>query len=179
MCPERSKIVSSCLSVALFVMALPSFAAPTPAPALARLTGTVYTDDVKTPLAGATVVATDVNGVKIASQPTQADGVFTIAALTPGRTALSLETKEGTFAVATPVTLAPGEARGVRLAMKADSGTTKGKSKKKRGGPVWSGGAIAALTVVIVGFAAAAAVGINDMNDDNSTSPSPSLPEDK
>jgi hypothetical protein len=177
MCTTRSKVVTSCLAVALVVATIQSYAAPTPDPALARLTGTVYADDVKTPLAGATVVVTDANGAKFASQPTEADGAFTIAAVTPGRSALALETKQGTFAVATPVTLAPGEARGVRLALKAGGGSKGAKGTGTAGGAAMPAGAIAAMTAVIVGFVAAGAVAADRLN--NSTSPSPAQPTEK
>src|SRR5258705_9909134 len=106
--------LASTLVVALALATAPTFAAPTPA--AAALTGTVFAGDVKTPLAGATVVVTDGAGVKSASRPTGADGTFAIASLAPGAGALTLKTKDGSFAVATPVTLAPGATLGVRLA---------------------------------------------------------------
>ena len=53
-------LIASTLVVALTAATSPTFAAP----AAATLTGTVYGDDVKTPFEGATVVVTDVNGVK-------------------------------------------------------------------------------------------------------------------
>ena len=112
------RMIASSLIVALVLATSPVFAAP---PA-ATLTGTVYASDVTTPLAGATVVVTDASGAKLASQPTAADGTFTVAAVAPGRAALALETKHGSFAVATPVTLAPGETKGVYLALKGKAG---------------------------------------------------------
>jgi len=162
-CRNLHRIIASSLIVALVVATSPAFAAPAPA----TLTGTVYADDVVTPLAGATVIVTDVNGVKLASQPTGADGAFTVGAVAPGRSALGIETKDGSFALATPVTLAPGETRGVYLALKANSNSTEEKKKKKKGGAYWSGGEIAAMTVVLVGFAAAAWLGYDQVNDDN------------
>jgi hypothetical protein len=165
-------VIASTLAVALAVATAPAFAAP----ASATLTGTVYADDVTTPLAGATVVVTDVNGVKTASRPTGTDGAFTVAPVTPGRSALALETKEGSFAVATPVTLAPGETRGVHLALKANSDSKEEKNKKKGGGAYWTGGAIGGMTAVLVGFVAAALVNTHELNE-NPTSPS--LPTEK
>jgi hypothetical protein len=142
----------------------PAFAAPAPA----TLTGTVYADDVVTPLAGATVVVTDVNGAKTASQPTGADGVFTVAAVTPGRTALALLTQQGSFAVATPVTLAPGETRGVYLALKSN-GKSKDEKKKKGGGAGWTGGELAAMSLVIVGFVGAGWMAYDQANEDEAS----------
>jgi len=161
-CRNAHRFTASSLIVALVLVTSPAFSAPAPA----TLTGTVYADDVVTPLVGATVTVTDVNGVKLASQPTAANGTFTVAAVAPGQTALALETKDGSFVVATPVTLAPGETKGVYLAMKAASQTTDDK-KKKKGGAYMTGGEIAAMTVVLVGFAAAAWVGYDQTNDDN------------
>jgi hypothetical protein len=174
-CCSPKRLIASSLVVALVAATAPVFAAPTPAPA--TLTGTVYADDVKTPLAGATVVVTDVNGVKVASQPTGEDGAFTVAAVTPGRTALALETKEGSFAVETPVTLAPGETRGVHLALKASG--SKEKKKNKGGGAYWTGGAIGAMSAVLVGFVAAAVVNAHEIGEPVTPPASPSTPVDK
>lgn len=166
--------IAATLVVALAAATTPSFAAP----AAATLTGTVYGDDVKTPLAGATVIATDAAGAKLSSQPTAADGAFTIASIAPGRTALALETKQGSFAVGTPVTLAPGELKGVHLALKADADPATGGStdKKGGGGAGWTGGAITAMTAVLIGFVAAAVVNSDDKSS-GSGSTSPSTPE--
>ena len=164
--------VASSLVVALALATAPTFAAPAPAPAPATLTGMVFAGDVKTPLAGATVVATDAAGVKSASLPTGADGTFAITSLSPGPTALALQTKDGSFAVATPVTRAPGATLGVRLALKADGGAPAEENKKKGGGG-WTGGAIGAMTAVLVGFAAAAVINQdNKSNDETPVSPS-------
>jgi hypothetical protein len=173
-CSSLRRLIASALILALTAVTAPAFAASTPA----TLTGTVYANDVVTPLAGATVVVTDANGVKTASQPTRADGAFTVAAVTPGRAALALETTDGTFAVATPVTLAPGENRDVRLALKAN-GEPKEK-KKKSGGAAWTGGEIASMTVVLVGAAAAAWLNIDNMDNNEASpyTPPPAVPED-
>jgi len=166
-CRNAHRFTASSLIVALVMVTSPAFSAPAPA----TLTGTVYADDVVTPLVGATVTVTDVNGVKLASQPTAANGTFTVAAVAPGRTALAVETKDGSFAVATPVTLAPGETKGVYLAMKAATKTTE--EKKKKGGAYMSGGEIAAMTVVLLGFATAAWVGYDQTHDASAYQPPP------
>ena len=170
-CSNLRRLVASSLIPVLVAATAPALAAPAPA----TLTGTVYADDVITPLAGATVVVTDANGVKTSSQPTRADGVFTIAAVAPGRTALALETKQGSFAVATPVTLAPGETKGVHLALKA-SGDTGEKKKKKGGGAAWTSGEIASMTVVLVGFVAAGWAAYDRLSEDVPPPASPYTP---
>jgi hypothetical protein len=176
-CSHFYRLVASTLIVALVAATAPVFAAPAPA----TLTGTVYGTDVATPLPGATVLVTDVNGVKTASQPTGADGAFIIAAVTPGRAELALETKQGTFAVATPVTLAPGETKGVHLALKATNGKATDEDKKKRrgGGAYWTGGEIAALTAVLVGAAAATWLAIDRADEDQPPASPYTPPTDK
>jgi hypothetical protein len=158
-------LVALCLAAAVVVASAPAWAAPAPA----ALTGTVYANDVTTPLAGATVVVTDAKGVKLASRPTGADGAFLVADLAPGRVNLALETKDGAFAVGTPVTLAPGETRGVHLALKGGNSSTGG-SASGGGTKNWTGGSIAAMTVVIVGFVAAG-VAVNDNKSSDPASP--------
>lgn len=177
LCRNVHRFIASSLIVALVMVTSPAFSAPAPA----TLTGTVYADDVVTPLVGATVVVTDANGAKLSSQPTSAAGTFTVPAVAPGRTALALETKDGSFAVATPVTLAPGETRGVYLALKATSGTPEDDKKRRRGGGAWETGEIVAMSVVLVGFAAAAWVGYDQNNDDDPPPASAYVPptEDK
>lgn len=160
-------LIASSLVVALAAATVPTFAAPLPA----TLSGTVYANDVTTPLAGATVVVTDVNGVKLASRPTAENGAFTIASITPGRSALALETKDGSFAVATPVNLAPGETRGVHLALKADGGKTKRTTKASAR---WTGGAVVGMTAVLVGFVAAAVINSDELNDEPTSPSAPS-----
>jgi hypothetical protein len=170
------QITSSVLAVALLVATTPALASP---PA-ATLTGTVYAGDLTTPLAGATVVASDASGAILSSTPTSADGAFTIPSLAPGRTALTLRTSEGSFAVATPVTLAPGASVGVRIALKASSESPEGDDKDRRGAGYWSAGSITAMTAVLVGFAAALVVNADRHNDEEQAPvASPSAPEDR
>ena len=170
------QLTSSALTVAMFLTTLPALASP---PA-ATLTGTVYAGDLKTPLAGATVVAIDATGATLSSSPTPADGAFTIPSLAPGRTALTLQTAEGSFAVATPVTLAPGASVGVRIALKASGEPPEDKDKDRKGGGYWSAGSITAMTAILVGFAAAAAVNYDrHSSDEQAPAASPSTPEDR
>lgn len=176
-CCSLRRVIASSLCLALVVATAPAFAAPTPAPA--TLTGTVYADDVATPLAGATVIVTDANGVKTASKPTGTNGTFLVAAVTPGRTALALETTQGVFAVATPVTLAPGETKGVHLALKGNGKAAQEKNKKKSGGAAWTGGEIAGMTCVLVGFAAAGWLAYDNANKDLAQPASPYTPPEK
>jgi hypothetical protein len=168
------QLTSSMLAVTMIFASTPALTSP---PA-ATLTGTVYAGDVKTPLAGATVVAMDATGATLSSDPTRADGAFAIPSLAPGRTALTVNTSEGSFAVATPVTLAPGSSVGVRIALKASGESPEEKDKDRRGAGYWSAGSITAMTAVLVGFAAAAVVTAGD-DDNQAPVASASTPEDR
>jgi hypothetical protein len=161
--------VASCLVVALLSRC------PSLAMAPARRSSNRVRDDAYHATGGRHGVVTDANGAD--RLPADADsGAFAFPDVTPGRTVLTLETASGSFAVATAVTLAPGETRGVHLALKAGRGSKDAKGTTTQGGSGWSGGAIAGMTVVIVGFVAAAAVAIDQQNNENA---SPSAPAEK
>jgi len=157
--PGIKKLMATSLVPALLSLGAPALAAP----AAATLTGTVFGESITKPLPGATVIVTDTNGTKVSSQPTAANGTFTVSGVVPGRQNLAIETNDGAFAIATPVTLAPGETKGVKLALKAAGDSDDDKTKPASG---WTGGAKAAMIAVIVGFAAAGAVGISNAGDD-------------
>jgi Carboxypeptidase regulatory-like domain len=161
--PGIKKLMATSLVPAVLALGAPALAVP-PA-ATATLTGTVFGESIKKPIPGATVIVTDANGSKLSSQPTAANGTFMVSGVVPGRQRLAIETKDGAFAIATPITLAPGETKGVHLALKAAGDSDDDKTKPASG---WTGGAKAAMIAVIVGFAAAGAVGINNAGDDES-----------
>jgi hypothetical protein len=149
---------------------IPALAAP---PAPATLKGTVFAADGTKPLAGAVVVVTDAAGHPIASKPTAADGVFEVKNIAPGTCTVALESGTETYPIATPVALAPGQTRGVQVALKS-------KGKKKGGAaaaPGYSGGAMGAMIAVIVGFVAAGAIAVDKANNDE-TPASPFEPGD-
>ena len=166
------RTVAAMLIVVVAATGVPALAAPLPAGA-ASLTGTVFAGDVATPLSGATVAAVDPNGVRFASAPTGTDGAFAITGLPAGRFALALETRDGSFAVATPVTLAPGQTRGVHLALKAEGDEDK---DRKKPGAYWTTGGKASMIAVLVGFVVAGALAVNQQNDDSVAPASPSDP---
>jgi hypothetical protein len=170
LCATFRKLTATSCVVALAALYAPAFAAP----ATATLTGTVFGENVSAPLAGATVVVTDANGTKLASEPTSPTGAFTVSGVAPGQQNLAIETKDGAFAIATPITLAPGETKGVHLALKASG--NEDEKKKKKGGAYWTGGAKGAMIAVIVGFAAAGAYGINQAGDGTKPPASPYTP---
>jgi len=172
--PSPKRLVASILVVSLSGFVAPAGAAT----GSATLTGTVLGADVRTPLAGVTVVVTDAAGQSLASAPTGADGTFTVSDLGAGTTRLALSTTDGSFAVATPVVLAPGQTRGVRVALKAKA---ENDDDKKKGGavpPSDGGKGMGAMIAVLVGFVAAGAVAIGQSGDDgNNPAASPSNPD--
>lgn len=172
--PSLKRLVASVLVVSLTGLTAPAFAAPS----TATLKGTVLSDDVKTPMAGVTVVVTDGAGQRVASSPTGSDGAFTVPDLGAGTTRIALETAEGSFPIATPVVLAPGQVRGVRVALKGRA--DEDEKKKKKGGavPPDGGRGLGAMIAVLVGFVAAGAVAISQSGDDEKAPASPSNPED-
>lgn len=179
LCANVKKLMATSLVVALVTLYAPAFAAP----GTATLTGTVFGENVSSPLTGATVVVTDANGVKLASQPTSVTGAFTVAGVAPGRQSLAIETNDGSFAIATPITLAPGQTRGVQLALKAAS--TEEEKKKKKGAAAVppSSAATGAMIATIVGFAVIGGLAVTSINDDNknngTASPSQPPPDGK
>jgi len=157
---NATKLVASALVVALAGAGSVSFAAPP----TAILTGSVLGAQANAPLVGATVVVTDAAGAALTSSPTAADGSFTVTGVPAGRQKLTIATEGGSFDVVTPIVLAPGETKSVRVALRR-AGDADDKDKKKGGG-YWTGGAKGAMIAVLVGFAAAGAYGISQSGDD-------------
>ena len=164
----------------LLIVSITGFAAPAvAAPATATLTGTVLGNDVRTPLAGVTVVVTDAAGRSLASAPTGADGTFTVSDLGAGATHVALSTADGSFPIATPVVLAPGQTRGVRVALKAKQQSDDDDEKKAAAVPPDGGKGLGAMIGVLVGFVAAGALAISQSgDDDNIPAASPSNPNE-
>ena len=162
--------IASWLVAGLLSPILPAAAA---APAPATLTGTVFMGDGTKPLPGATIVVIDAAGREAASAPTTADGAFAVKGIAPGTCTVALLASGERYAIATPVALAPGQTRGMQVALKSKGG--------KKGGtvaaPSGNGPALGAMIAVSVGFVAAGAVAVDKANND-STPASPSGPGD-
>ena len=169
------RFVASSLVVALTGFAVPASASTE----TATLTGTVLGNDVRTPLAGVTVVVTDAAGRSVSSAPTGADGTFSVPDVNAGTTHIALTTEGGSFPIATPVVLAPGQTRGVRVALKAKQDDEEEKKKGAAVPPGDGGKGLGAMIGVLVGFVAAGAIAIGQSNDDDNTpAASPSNPND-
>jgi len=172
--PPMTTLARRVVAVASILAFHVPFAAALAAPATATLTGTVYAGDVKTPLAGATVVVTGAAGKILASEPTGADGSFTVDAIPAGSCHVTLQTADGRFPVATPVSLAPGQTRSVHVALKGRSDQDE-KNKKKGAAATGEGRGTGAMIAVLIGVLAAGAAAIsygNDHNQQPATSPS-------
>ena len=162
------KSIACLLVAALSAAAVPSRAAQ--ATPTATVAGTVISAGHAAPVAGAVVVVRDASGNAISSEPTAADGAYAVTGIAPGVETLSLQTRDGAYAIDTPITLAPGESRTVHLAMRAESDDDKKKKKGAAAVPP-SGSAIAAMVVTIVGFAGMAALAIDSSKNDQNKPP--------
>ena len=84
-----------------------------------------------------------------------ADGSFRVDGIPGGPAPLAIETSEGLYVVATPVTIAPGTTRRVQLAFGGRQDTSAPappeKDKKKKPGAIWAKPAHA--TLIIIGSA--------------------------
>jgi hypothetical protein len=163
------RTIASWLVLGLLAPAFPAFAAH---PAPATLKGVVLSGDGTKPLVGATVVVTDATGRPLASAPTAADGVFVVKEIAPGTCTVALKTETETYPIATPVALAPGQTRGVQVALKAKSEKKGGTTAAHSGGT-----GLGAMIAVIVGFVAAGALAVDKANNDE-TPASPFEPGD-
>jgi hypothetical protein len=93
--------------------------------------------------------------------PVSADGSFRATGIPVGPSKLAIETSEGLFVVATPVAIAPGTTRHVRLAYggRQDSSAPAPpeNEKQKKSGGFWANPLVASLVIIgsaiVVGFA--------------------------
>jgi len=108
--------------------------------------------------------------------PVASDGSFEATGVPAGQTELAIETSEGLYVVATPITIAPGTTRRVQLAYggRQDSSAPKASEngKKKKGGGFWANPL--AATLVIVGSAIVVGFAINQLTGSDNEPVSPS-----
>jgi hypothetical protein len=104
------------------------------------------------------------------------DGSFRVAGIPGGPTELAIETSEGLYVVATPVTIAPGTTRSLQLAFsgRQDSNPPPApeKEKKKKRGGVWANPLSA--TLIIVGSAIVLGFAVDQLTKSDTVSVSPS-----
>jgi hypothetical protein len=108
--------------------------------------------------------------------PVAADGSFRATGVPAGPSELAIETSEGVYLVATPVSIAPGTTRRVQLAYGGRQDTSPPpppeKEKKKKSGGVWSNPLSA--TLIIVGSAIVVGVAIDQLTQSDNEPVSPS-----
>ena len=105
-----------------------------------------------------------------------ADGSFRVDGIPGGPAELAIETSEGLYVVATPVTIAPGTTRSVQLAFGGRQDTSAPappeKEKKKKRGGIWANPATA--TLIIVGSAIVVGVAVDQLTHTAGAPASPS-----
>ena len=107
--------------------------------------------------------------------PVAADGSFEATGIPAGQSELAIETSEGLYVVATPVAIAPGATRRVRLAFggrQDSSARTQSGSEKKKPGGFWANPLSA--TLIIVGSAIVVGLAINELTKSDNEPVSPS-----
>ena len=130
--------------------------------AKASLTGTIVSATDHTPLSGARVHAGDPKTGRIySSQPTTADGSFSVEALPASGYELAVEADGGLYIIQTPVQLAPGTAPHLTVAVNRDqngddddddSAGVVPQSGKFRGISIWDNPLTAAGLVLGLAF---------------------------
>ncbi len=112
------------------------------------------------------------------SAPVAADGSFKATGLAEGPTQLAIETSEGLYVVASPVTVAPGVTRSIDLALGGREDTSAPppaeKEKKKKRAGVWANPLSA--TLIIIGGAIVVGVAVDQLTKSSSHPASPSSP---
>jgi hypothetical protein len=168
--------LAAALVVALQLVSLPAPAAP-----LSVLTGTVVLGaENSVPLAGATVHLADAStGAVAASAKTSETGAFRAEGLAPATYRVGIETNGRLYAVATPVTLAPGQVQSVTMAVptNAQKQPTPSQDEKDKGGLTWWNNPLTA-SLIVVGGAVILGILIDQATDDDEPTPSsPSAPQ--
>lgn len=105
------------------------------------------------------------------------DGSFRLDGIPAGPVELAIETSEGLYVVDTPVAIAPGTTRSLRVVLggREDTKTPAApaeKEKKKRRGAVWSNPATA--TLIVIGAAIVVGMTIDQLTKSNDVPVSPS-----
>ena len=166
--PTLSRLLSTGLILSLPFLALPARSAG----GTATLSGSIVWAADQTPLAGSKLHAGDAKtGEIFSSAPASDDGSFALAELPASTYELAVESDGGLYLVGTPLTLAPGTAQTVHLAVNRQpvpSYDEEEDDEEKGGYRLWDNPLLA--TLVIVGFVAV--IGLL-LDDDDSSRPPP------
>lgn len=164
------------VAAVLCLATTPTFAAPTGA-----LSGLVTGSGSSAPVEGAVVLAGDPDGTIHSSSPAGADGRFELSGLAPATYRVAVRKGDRLWVVASPVTLAPGQARILQVAIDPSEeqapspAEAREKEKKRDRLGFWNNPLTA--TLVVVGAAIVVGVALDAATDDNNETPaSPTLP---
>jgi hypothetical protein len=170
--------LSTRLLAAVLALALVGVLSPVRAETLASLSGRVLSEDARTPLSGVVIRLTGPSDAILKSDPTTADGLFTLGNLPPGVYRCTVETGEGLYQVTSSLKLEPGQSRSVQLALKKDQQPVVAGVGSATGGGAGGGGAheyapLVGIGVILGTLGLAAA-----LDSDDNKKGSPSSPAD-
>jgi hypothetical protein len=174
---RMTNLLAAMLIVSVQALALPVSAGAAPA----SLTGALVHAADQTPLVGAKLhVGNPETGAIVTAAPTDAKGAFRVTGLEAATYELAVETAGGLYVVATPVRLAPGQARTLSVAIAATAAAADDDDDDKPGAAnapaktsLWENPLTAALIVlggaIVVGYVVDEAT---DDDDESDASPS-------
>ena len=116
---------------------------------VATLTGRILAADAKSPVASAVVKVSRQAGKVVSSPPTRPDGSFTMSELSPGVYEVIVDTDEGLYKVASPLSIEAGKIHTVQLALQKDLEAQDLDDPAAGGGGGTGGGGDTALKVLI------------------------------
>ena len=159
-----SKPLATGLILSLPFLALPARSADSSA----TLSGSIVWAADKAPLAGSKLHAGDPKtGEVFSSAPAGAEGSFVLDDLPASTYELAVESDGGLYLVGTPLTLAPGTAQTLNLAVSRQTlpNYDKEDDDDPRGSPIWDNPGVTALVVVGAVVIIGLLFGQSDSND--------------
>jgi len=167
-----TRLLATVLAVAMVSVFNPVWADATPA----SLAGRILAEDARTPLPGAVIQLTGPSDVVVKSDPTTAEGLFTLANLTPGVYRCVVETDDGLYQVTSSLRLEPGQSRSIQLALKKEQQPIAAGVGSAAGGGA-GGGATAYAPLVGIGVILGT-LGLAAVLESDDKKGSPSSPND-
>jgi len=123
----------------------------------------------RTPLAGARLLAADAEGQTVhRSEPSSADGTFTLTGMEPGTYRLAVELDEGLYLVKNPVYLVDGIQRTIQVSVGADDSAESDHVATQPVAGAWNNPWAAGG--MVLGFAIVVGVLVKNATDDELTS---------
>lgn len=163
------KAVAITLASALVVTTAPIAAVPPSS----EVTGSVFASGGQAPITGAIVhLAEAKTGALYSSAPSSSEGAFRLGDLPAGTYEIGIQTGRDLYLVKTPLTLAPGQARNVDLAVDPNAKKTDEDDDRDKGMTGWNNPLVASL--IVVGSAIVVGVAIDSATGDNEPAGTPS-----